>query len=416
MTAFVVGFSEVKLTLPIGIPLASGLNIAEVAGGDMYARAMVIQQDDYAVAILSCDLFGLPGRFVTEIRNVAFSATKHQIEELAIMITATHTHQGPALPKLFPVFTAIESPPLSIKYDSEHLTRQLGEQLAVAIIHAWNKRQPAVLKIGSGRLSQDTLHSRRPWDPRAGEPDLEILTLSVQLDDAVVGVLYNIGTHPLNEGGSKTYDADIFGMISTEMKHRFGNKGIFIPLVGASGNINPGASQDFSKMLGISIYSPPTSIVQDICNGIESGLMNSTPVDGKALRVVVKLITIPIAEPDFADNFSFLRITGNDPNFNIDTQVQAIQIGKILIVGLPGEPMAILGQKIKTMGEKLGFQKVLVAALANDFIGYYFTPESYDAGGYETLFCAHRNAGNIILSGVEDVLEKVKNMEEEESN
>ncbi len=413
MTAFVAGFSEVKLRLPMGIPLASGLNIAEMAGGDLYARAMVIQREDYAVAVLSCDLFGLPGRFVTEVRNIAYAATKRQLEELALMITATHTHQAPALPKLFPTFPAIDSRPLNMKYDNEALTRQLGEQLAAAVIHAWNNRRPASIKIGSGRLSQDALHNRRSWDSYAGDPDLEILTLEVVQEQDTSWVLYNISTHPLNKSGSKHYDADIFGKVSAEMKRRVGGKGIFLPLIGAAGNINPGPPQPLSEKFRIQLYVPPSSIVQTICDGIESGLKNSTLVAGDALRVVVKLVSIQIAEPDFADNFPFLRITSDPPKFTLDTQVQAIQIGKIVIVGLPGEPMAIIGQKIKTMGEKLGFQKVLIASLANDFIGYYFTPESYDAGGYETLFCAHRNAGNIILDGVEDALEKIKNMEEE---
>ncbi len=413
MTAFVAGFSEVKLRLPMGIPLASGLNIAEVAGGDLHARAMVIQREDYAVAILSCDLFGLPGRFVTDVRNIAYAATKRQLEELAIMITATHTHQAPALPKLFPVFPAMDSPALGQKYESEALTRQLGEQLAAAVIHAWNNRRPATITIGSGRLSQDALHNRRSWDPHAGDPDMEILTLEVVQERDNSWVLYNIGTHPLSEGGSKTYDADIFGMVSTEMKHRCGGMGIFLPLIGAAGNINPGPPLPLSDKLKIRLYVPPAGIVHKICDGIQDGLKNGTSIAGDALQAVVKLISIPIAEPDFADNFPFMRITYNPPNFALDTQVQVIQIGKIVIVGLPGEPMANIGQKIKTMGEKLGFQKVLVASLANDFIGYYFTPESYDAGGYETLFCAHRNAGNIILDGVEDALEKIKNMEEE---
>ncbi len=413
MTAFVAGFSEVKLKLPLGIPFASGLNIAETAGGGLYARAMVIQHEDYAAAILSCDLFGLPGRFVTDVRNIAYAATKRQLEELALMITATHTHQAPALPKLFPVFPAMESMPLGMKYDTEPLTRQLGEQLAATVIHAWNNRRPASLKIGSGRLSKDTLHNRRPWDAHAGEPDLEVLTLEVSNDKEQLWVLYNISTHPLSETWSKAYDADIFGRVSEEMKRRFGSKGIFLPLIGAAGNINPGVHQSLAEKFGIHLYVPPAALVQDFCNGIESGLKNGTAVTGDALQVVVKLISIPIAEPEFADNFPFLRITANPPNFTLDTQVQVIQIGKIVIVGVPGEPMAAIGQKIKALGEKLGFQKVLVVSMANDFIGYYFTPESFDTGGYETHFCAHRNAGTIILEGVEDVLEKLKNIEED---
>ncbi len=412
MTAFVAGFSEVKLRLPTGIPLASGLNIAE-AGGDLYARAMILQHEDYAVAILSCDLFGVPGRFVTEVRNIAFSATKHRLDELAIMITATHTHQAPALPKLFPIFPVFESRPLRMKYDNEALTRQLSEQLAAAIIHAWNNRRPAVLKIGSGHLRGDTLHNQRMWDPHAGDPDLEVLTLEVFRDEDQSWILYNIGTLPSSRGWGKNYDADIFGMVSAEIKRRFGNKTISLPLIGAAGNIKPGAPQTLAQKLGVSPYAPSSSIVQSICDGIESGVKQGVLITEDALRVVVKLVSIPIAEPDFAENFPFLHITGDHPNFTLNSQVQAMQIGKVVIVGLPGKPMAAIGRSIKAMGGKLGFKKVLIVSLANDFIGFLFSPESFDAGGYETHFCAHRDAGSIILDAVEEVLEKLKDLEED---
>jgi hypothetical protein len=251
------------------------------------------------------------------------------------------------------------------------------------------------------------------WDPHAGDPDLEVLTLEVFRDEDQSWILYNIGTLPSSRGWGKNYDADIFGMVSAEMKRRFGNKTISLPLVAAAGNIKPNVPQTLAEKLGVHPRAPPSSFVQTICDGIESGLKQGVLITEDALRVVVKLVSIPIAEPDFADNFPFLRITGDDPNFTLNTQVQAMQIGKVVIVGLPGQPMAAIGQKIKTMGGKLGFQKVLVASLENDFIGYLFSPESFDAGGYETHFCVHRDAGNIILDAVEEVLEKLKDLEED---
>jgi neutral ceramidase len=412
MTAFVAGFSEVKLKLPAGIPLASGSIIAESANDDLYARAMIVQHDDYAAAILSCDLLGVPGRFVTEVRNIVYSATKCKLEELAIMITATHTHHGPALPNLSTSVPVIESRSRGIKYDDEALTRQLGEQLAATVIHAWNNRGPASFKIGTALVPSTTMHNRRTWDTYAGEPDLEILTLEVTREEGQSWVIYNIGTHPLGSLGRNTYNADIFGLVAGEMKQRCGSKTIVLPLIGAAGNVNPGSFQAFSEKRAMYIPESLPTIVHDICDGIENGVKNGTKITGDALQVVVKLVSIPVAEPDFANNFPFLRIMGNDPNFTLDTQVQVIQIGNIAIVGLPGEPMAIIGRRIKELGVKLGFQKVLVTSLANDFIGYYFPPESYDAGGYETHFCVHRNAGNIIMDGVEQVLEKVRNLDD----
>ncbi|OLS16337.1 MAG: hypothetical protein RBG13Loki_0061 [Promethearchaeota archaeon CR_4] len=412
MTTFVTGFSEVKLKLPAGIPLASGFDLAEKASDAIHSRAVIVQYDDYAVAILSCDLFGVPGRFVTNVRNIVYSATKHRIEQLALMIAATHTHYGPALPRLFPILPAAESHPLDVKYDYEGLTRQLGEQLAAAVIHAWNNRRPASIKVGTAKLPPTTMHNRRTWDPHAGDPDLELITLEITREDGQSLILYNMATHPLEHRGLKTYSADLFGLVAMELVNRSKSKVIVLPLIGAAGNVDPGTPPNLPEKPGMHLTESPTTIVNNTCDGIEHSIAHGTQIIGDALRAVVKLVSIPVAKADFADNHSFLRITGSDPNFTVDTQVQVIQIGNVAIVGLPGEPVAIIGRKIKELGVNLGFQKVLVASLANDFIGYYFPPESYDAGGDETQFCVHRDAGNIILDAVKQVLEKVKNLDD----
>ena len=63
----------------------------------------------------------------------------------------------------------------------------------------------------------------------------------------------------------------------------------------------------------------------------------------------------------------------------IHTEVQAIRVNDLALVGLPGEVMTSTGRKIKS-----AYSEAAVVELANDCVGYILTPEAAAEGGYET--------------------------------
>ncbi len=63
--------------------------------------------------------------------------------------------------------------------------------------------------------------------------------------------------------------------------------------------------------------------------------------------------------------------------------VSAFRIGKLAVVGIPGEPTAELGRKIEQIGRREGFTWTLVVSHVNGWIGYILMPPDYDRGGYE---------------------------------
>ena len=87
------------------------------------------------------------------------------------------------------------------------------------------------------------------------------------------------------------------------------------------------------------------------------------------------------------------------------TWVQAVRIGDVAIVGVPGEFFTTLGQEIK---RRSPFRYTFVFELANDYIGYIPDRAGFDRGGYQTWTGLHsyleRGTGETIVSEAVDLL------------
>src|SRR5262249_6046886 len=64
----------------------------------------------------------------------------------------------------------------------------------------------------------------------------------------------------------------------------------------------------------------------------------------------------------------------------VAAEVQAIQLGDLVLVGVPGELFAALGLQIKQCAPA---QHTIVLGYTNGNIGYIPTRAAYDKGGYE---------------------------------
>ena len=90
------------------------------------------------------------------------------------------------------------------------------------------------------------------------------------------------------------------------------------------------------------------------------------------------------------------------------TWVQAVLIGDIALVGMPGECFTVLGQEIK---RRSPFRYTYVFELANDYIGYIPDQAGFDRGGYQTWTGLHsfleRGTGELIVDEAVGLLERL---------
>ena len=64
----------------------------------------------------------------------------------------------------------------------------------------------------------------------------------------------------------------------------------------------------------------------------------------------------------------------------IPMEMVGVRLGRVAMIGIPGEPFTEIGVKIKEMG---GFDLIMPCALTNGYYGYFPTKSAYDEGGYE---------------------------------
>jgi hypothetical protein len=90
------------------------------------------------------------------------------------------------------------------------------------------------------------------------------------------------------------------------------------------------------------------------------------------------------------------------------TWVQAVSIGDVTFVGVPGEFFTMLGQEIK---RRSPFRYTFIFELANDYIGYIPDKAGFDRGGYQTWTGLHsfleRGTGELIVDEAVGLLEQL---------
>ena len=90
------------------------------------------------------------------------------------------------------------------------------------------------------------------------------------------------------------------------------------------------------------------------------------------------------------------------------TWVQALRIGELAIVGVPGECFTALGVEIK---RRSPFRYTYIAELSNDWIGYIPDAPAYDLGGYQVWTGLHswvaRGTGEQIVDEAVEMLDRL---------
>jgi hypothetical protein len=108
------------------------------------------------------------------------------------------------------------------------------------------------------------------------------------------------------------------------------------------------------------------------------------------VRLHGELRTVDVPLKSRSDRETFIKFLGIPPHFAepamrgdyFTTNVQALAIGAITFVALPGEPFVETGMAIK---ERLGGENVIVLGYSNDDVRYILPAAAYQGDKYETL-------------------------------
>jgi hypothetical protein len=172
-------------------------------------------------------------------------------------------------------------------------------------------------------------------------------------------------------------------------------------LMGCAGNINPARFPYWQRQ---NIYIDQTAENYPVYWGsFEEAARTGRVLGYEVLRVVEETTRIeplirlhgvlqPVAVPlkSRADRQTFITFLGIPPHFaepamrsdHFNTDVQALAIGPITFVALPGEPFVETGVAIR---ERIGRENVIVLGYSNDDVRYILPASAYQGDKYETL-------------------------------
>ncbi len=173
------GMAEKVITPPVGMNMSGYRREGPSTGvhDDLYARSIAIEDGNGdSVLLMTLGLINLAERNMDEIRSRISGQTG--IEEKNIVISCTHTHSGPSVPR-----------------DSDY-EKSLIENCVASGIEAWNNREPSFVGVGS-TVCLDLAQNDRRMRYGGLHPDPEVGIIKVEnLKGRITGVAFVFGCHP----------------------------------------------------------------------------------------------------------------------------------------------------------------------------------------------------------------------------
>jgi neutral ceramidase len=119
--------------------------------------------------------------------------------------------------------------------------------------------------------------------------------------------------------------------------------------------------------------------------------VHSFPVDKMRWESEAISLPVPSPHPEFAaankvnDALAQLVVSRFAPP---SARLSVVQLGKTLLIGVPGEPSTPVARMLESTARQRGFEAIVVSH-ANGWLGYILDPEDYRRGGYEATLMFH---------------------------
>ena len=397
----VAGAAKRRVTPPLWVPyLTSSGNGTHApfqsVHDDLFARALVLDDGRNAIAILAVDSIGYdnamlgPNRdFTAELRRKVAASTT--LAPDAVMLAATHSHSTPETIGLTPFR---EAPGVS-----EWLENHLGD-LAATVVEAWRNRVPARVRSGvtkvEGIARYRRIRLRNGKESRQGPPpppedvaapwrlDEELNILHVERGNgAPLAVLLNYTAHPvvamLLPHVSADYPGATMALVERELPGA-----VCLFTNGCAGNINTvKVATNFDDVQSIGAALGRAALGQ--LRGLKL-LGDPAVAHRSATLTLAPRECLPLTEAEkvansnpLAKNRVQLRLARKLAEGPLRAEVQAMRLGSVRWVSLPGEPFVEIGFALKEAGA------TFVVGYANGWLGYLPIRRAYDEGGYETM-------------------------------
>ncbi len=405
-------------TLVIGGSIGPGHAVGQE--GQLRASAVVIQAPDGTRACLvACDVLMIE-------RDILDDAARQISEKIgvpfdSVLINATHTHHAPTTASIHG-YTR-----------EEKFTRYVAAKAVEAAIEANKRLQPVKFRFRQGEESSVGRNSRlaladgtifwvgamtdalRPTGPF--DPQLPVLAFD-RKDGTPEAVLFNHSTHTIGTLKPGVRSPSFYGLAAQELEKERG--GTFLFFEGASGSTHNLDLKTAEALIRIK------SAVADTLDKAPhrelnrvTGLRAEIPLtirkfdeateDAAVVAYCTKRQPAPYHEKTIAIFRDMRKQLVDRQGQQRNSWVQAIVLGDVAIVGVPGEFFTVLGQEIKLRSP---YRYTYVFELANDYVGYIPDSKGFDRGGYQVWMGLHsyltKGSGEKIVDTAVDLLNQIQ--------
>lgn len=422
--------SKSVLDIPEGIKMSGYINRKKENIGthdNLFTKAVTIDNGQEKIVLITNDLLCIDSYIVNNV--VSIINKKHDIPEENIFICASHTHSGPDICKWHMGNYEMDKKHKELK---ENIINVIAENALTSI----ENLIPA--KIGFGQSICNDVASNR-IDKKAVTDNLLHVIKIVDYNDRAICALINYACHPTVLGCDNLYiSSDYPGVLQTLIENEYDGECVAMFINGACGNQSTRftrRSQDFEEVerLGNILYKNSIRAIKGIKqfkNWIDLSSIKedkkfprkklpskqeALEIYNKAKKEKEKILENKDSEP-FDKRIAITRYQGakitldNIKNFKEEKEdivlpIQLIQLGFILIVGIPAELFVEYGLEIK---ETINFKNVIIAAYTNSMKGYIYTEESYKHGDYEALSSPFDiKTGEVLVKNVKKLISKL---------
>lgn len=348
--------------------------------GELTVRALVFEQENTRVAIVSADFLGFPAALGNRVR-----AAVTNIAAKNILIGATHTHSAPDCYGFPDGQGGTASDPNYLNMVCTRMTEVIHEAMA--------NLQPARIKVATGEAKGKiayNYYAEQLYDPRCS------VIQALDASRRPFATLVNYAIHPEVLGSrAGICSPDLVGPLYDRIAAKGGGTGIFMNsaqggMVTADNRRNDGGearSWEECGRIGGLLADEALRIVQDAPEQVSPKLFCaarsvSFPVDSPLMRALLKELPHVVSTADGS----------------LTTQMNLVNLGNVQILTIPGEALPNIGYYLK---RKMRGKHNLLFGLTNDAFGYILTREDFDSFkryAYVTRTSLGERTGEILVT------------------
>ena len=400
-----IGFAQKDIT-PYGNAFGSyrlsGVKRHSGIHDPLFAHALVIRDGGHVCLLVSLDVSMFSKRQADEMKGYLAGAVG--IDPDAILIAATHTHNGP-----------------ETLNEEDDLRITIWQDIRRAVVAAATE---ALERLDDARVSwaqRDLPIATNRYQYRLGQtgntidPRLDALIFESQTGKHF-GVLYHYAAHPTCAmAAEQKVSGDYCGLADRIIEQRTGGFSMFFN--GACGNVNlevgertfERAQKRAEEVAGVvmtALEGPKTPIERGLAwgngvvqVGIKRDLANlDIPTDLEEQKAVLERVRASEWETVIADPKRQQKLFRQYQVYRMalwrrllleryagwpteDLPLQCVRIGSVVLVAVPGE--LFIEHQLR-LQEQFPERRVMIVGYANGFFGYIPTAEAMTAPTYET--------------------------------